>query len=780
MNGFCAPKSWCERARGIQHRFIINALFSILLLLLVPGAGAMAQTAVPGADPAAQSAPQDAKASAQEQARDRESDLRSLDRVLALLKHERERTQLITDLERLRSGMATQDGAGKDKAAPDKGKQEAGLLGAVTDAVKTAGKKAPEALAAPLDQKMNEAAGEMQRQLDSAIEQGVIQRFAIAAVPGWLLAIAVAFALNAAGFVRRGKSRLAEAVRAKADNGAIVRAVSVRAFWGFLPLVCGAAVTGVWPFVLGMDDNWARVFYSFAIPVLVAGTLWQLTRGLLALLGPSRGWRRSVYAQRRIVPWISGLTAAAAASAILRSSYIWDVLSASVADVAAIVLDLGIACATLVFIFRYRLLVRSLMIRRHKASAAPKQVSPLWRVYSIMAKRWHIIGILFVVAHMVARLLGSDVDFVLSSILSLVTIIVGLMVALSVDAWLAHRVKKQQRYASSVMRRISARYLQIVRVFAQAIIVVFIVLLGLDIWALDIDAWLGSKAGWAIIRPVLSMLAAITVGWMLWVALDSCIENALSTVDRHGRERAQSSRTKTLLPLMRNVVFVALCAIILVAVLANLGINVAPLLAGAGIVGLAIGFGSQQLVQDLITGLFILFEGSIAVGDTIDTGGRAGVVEAMTLRTVKIRDIEGALHSVPFSQITALKNRSRDYGVYSVKAVVGYGTDLDRVMEIMREIGREMQADVTYSWDILTPLEIWGVDQFAPEGVVVIGVIKTRPLRQWSVGRQFNLRLKKRFDAEGIEMAVPRLSLVSAPAHTSDNTPLIKEAASSG
>jgi len=354
------------------------------------------------------------------------------------------------------------------------------------------------------------------------------------------------------------------------------------------------------------------------------------------------------------------------------------------------------------------------------------------------------------------------------------------MVALSVDAWLAHRVKKQQRYADGVMRRISARYLQIVRVFAQAIIVVFIVLLGLDIWALDVDAWLGSKAGWAIIRPVLSMLAAITVGWMLWVALDSCIENALSTVDRHGRERAHSSRTKTLLPLMRNVVFVALCAIILVAVLANLGINVAPLLAGAGIVGLAIGFGSQQLVQDLITGLFILFEGSIAVGDTIDTGGRAGVVEAMTLRTVKIRDAEGALHSVPFSQITALKNRSRDYGVYTVKASVGYGTDLDRVMEIMREIGREMQADVTYSWDILTPLEIWGVDQFAPEGVVVIGVIKTRPLRQWSIGREFNLRLKKRFDAEGIEMAVPRLSLISSPAKTSDNTPPIKEAASSG
>ncbi|MDQ3731431.1 MAG: mechanosensitive ion channel, partial [Pseudomonadota bacterium] len=401
-----------------------------------------------------------------------------------------------------------------------------------------------------------------------------------------------------------------------------------------------------------------------------------------------------------------------------------------------------------------------LMIRRHKACVEPKEVSPLWRVFSILAKQWHVVGILFVLAHMVARLLGGNVDFVLSSILSLLVIIVGLMVALSVDARLAHRVRQRSRYSAGVMRRISARYLQIVRVVAQAVIVVLIGLVVFDIWGLDADAWLRSRTGLAILRPVLSILAAVTVGWMLWVALDSFIENALSTVDRHGRVRAQSSRTKTVLPLIRNVVFIGLSAIILVAVLANLGINVAPLLAGAGIVGLAIGFGSQQLVQDLITGLFILFEGSIAVGDVIEADGRAGVVEALTIRTVKIRDADGALHSVPFSQITALKNRSRDYGVYTVRITVEYGSDLDQIMKIMDEIGQELQADPKFSWDILAPFEIWGVDQFAPEGVVVMGVIKTRPLRQWGVGREFNLRLKKRFDQMDIRMAVPRLSLL--------------------
>jgi small conductance mechanosensitive channel len=353
--------------------------------------------------------------------------------------------------------------------------------------------------------------------------------------------------------------------------------------------------------------------------------------------------------------------------------------------------------------------------------------------------------------------------------------------ALWVDARLANRAERLGRYHSGVMRRIRARYLHIARVYAQVALVMLISYVCLKTFGFDLRIWLQTEIGWAIVRPVLWIVAALTAGWMLWIALDSFIDNALSSVDRYGRTRAHSSRTMTVLPLVRNVVFISLCVISLIAVLANLGINVAPLLAGAGIVGLAVGFGSQQLVQDLITGLFILFEGTIAVGDVIDTGDRAGVVEALTIRTVKIRDADGALHSVPFSQITALKNRSRDYGVYTLRVAVGYGSDLDQAMDIMREIGQELHNDPKFSWEILEPLEIWGVDQFAPEGVVILAVIKTRPLRQWSVGREFNLRLKKRFDEAGVAMAVPRLSLVT-PAQGSgdDKGPSVMQMSSAG
>jgi small-conductance mechanosensitive channel len=711
-------------------------------------------------------------------ASERVTDLQALDQVLTLLRNDKARAQLVADLEKLRSSMIAQTNAAK--RASEKSKEDSGLLTAVTKAVKTVGEDTPESLTASVDEKLDAAAEQVQRQFDSGIAQGYIQHFLLAAVPGWLLALGLAFAASAAPWLRRSRARLADAIRSSRHAIGVFRVILTGALWRCLPLICGAVVIGAWPILTGMSTAWARVFLAVAVPGLVAGVIWQLVSALLALLGPSRGWRRVGYAQRRLVPWVSALCAAASTSAILRSPFIWGTLSADVADLAAAALDLGIGGFTIAFIAKYRLLVRSLIVRRHTASIEPKDSSPLWRVILMLAKRWHIIGILFVLAHMIARLFGANVDFIFSSVLSLLVIIVGLMIGLSVDARLANRAKRLERYRAGVARRIRARYLHIARAYAQGVLVVLISIVCLNIWGLDVTPWLQSETGWAIVRPVLAMLAALTVGWMLWIALDSCIDNALSSVDRYGRTRAQSSRTKTLLPLVRNVIFIALCVILLIAVLANLGINVAPLLAGAGIVGLAVGFGSQQLVQDLITGLFILFEGTIAVGDMIDTGDRAGVVEALTIRTARIRDADGALHSIPFSQITALKNRSRDYGVYTVKATVEYGSDLDRVMEIMRQIGKELQTDPKFSWEILAPFEIWGVDQFAPEGVVIMGAIKTRPLKQWGVGREFNLRLKKRFDEAGIGMAVSRLSLVTSPTHDAGDrkTPVIGPAPS--
>jgi small-conductance mechanosensitive channel len=193
----------------------------------------------------------------------------------------------------------------------------------------------------------------------------------------------------------------------------------------------------------------------------------------------------------------------------------------------------------------------------------------------------------------------------------------------------------------------------------------------------------------------------------------------------------------------------------MIAVLANLGVNVTPLLAGAGVVGLAIGFGAQTLVQDLITGLFIVVEDTIAIGDSIELPDHVGVVEAMTIRTVRLRDGKGAVHTLPYSQIKAVKNLSRGYAFAVFNISIAYQSDFERALELVRETGAEVARDHRYSRNLLSGLDILGLDRFDPTGQVVLAQFKTRPLTQYEITRAFNIRLKRNFDANGIRLAVP-------------------------
>ena len=183
-----------------------------------------------------------------------------------------------------------------------------------------------------------------------------------------------------------------------------------------------------------------------------------------------------------------------------------------------------------------------------------------------------------------------------------------------------------------------------------------------------------------------------------------------------------------------------------------------PLLAGAGVIGLAIGFGAQSLVTDLITGLFIIIEDTISVGDWIDVdGGHAGTVEHLSIRTVRLRDGQGAIHAIPFSQIKIVKNLSRDFAYAVFEVRMAFSADVDQITQLIREVGADLMADFRYRREMLGPIEVWGLDRFDPNWMVVKGQIKTRPLQQWSVARAFNLRLKRKMDEAGIEIPVPQM-----------------------
>jgi small conductance mechanosensitive channel len=181
--------------------------------------------------------------------------------------------------------------------------------------------------------------------------------------------------------------------------------------------------------------------------------------------------------------------------------------------------------------------------------------------------------------------------------------------------------------------------------------------------------------------------------------------------------------------------------------------------AAAGVLGLAVGFGSQKLIQDLITGFFILLEDIFSVGDVVKVGDTAGLVEAVSIRNVRLRDLSGTVHTVPFSTIDRISNLTKEFSFHVFDLGVAYREDVDQVTGILHEIGAEMRADPYFGDLILDDLEVFGLDAFADSAVVVKGRIKTLPIKQWEVGRELNRRIKARFDALDIEIPFPHRTL---------------------
>jgi len=193
--------------------------------------------------------------------------------------------------------------------------------------------------------------------------------------------------------------------------------------------------------------------------------------------------------------------------------------------------------------------------------------------------------------------------------------------------------------------------------------------------------------------------------------------------------------------------------------LAEVGVDLAPLLAAAGIGGLAIGFGAQNLVRDVITGFFILLEDHIRVGDVVKVGDKGGLVEGISLRVLALRDFDGSLHLIPHGTIGTITNMTKDFSYYLLDVGVAYREDVDEVMAVLKEVGAELHCDPEFAPDILENLEVVGVDDFAASQVTIKVRIKTVPIKQWRVGRELRRRIKKAFDTHGIEIPFPHLTL---------------------
>lgn len=257
-----------------------------------------------------------------------------------------------------------------------------------------------------------------------------------------------------------------------------------------------------------------------------------------------------------------------------------------------------------------------------------------------------------------------------------------------------------------------------------------------------------------MLSTTLSLVVVALVFALIWEGVNFILETLMSR-----SEKLNNSRFQTITPIIRNILLFALSLLSIMVVLSELGINIVPLLAGAGVLGIAIGFGAQTLVKDFLTGLVIIFEDVIQIGDVIQLGDKFGLVEKITLRKIQLRDLDGKVHTIPFGEVTIVSNLTKDYSFYLFDIGVAYRENTDEVIEVLKEIDEEMRADPDFGELILEPLEVFGVDKFDDSAVVIKARIKTKPIQQWNVGREFNRRIKHAFDARNIEIPFPHTTL---------------------
>lgn len=281
------------------------------------------------------------------------------------------------------------------------------------------------------------------------------------------------------------------------------------------------------------------------------------------------------------------------------------------------------------------------------------------------------------------------------------------------------------------------------------------------IWGFDVMAWLSAGLGQQIVEGAIR-IAILAVATFAAVELSSLLINRLLQRMSHSRE-GQARRTaqlNTIGPLLHGIAKGVIIIVGGMMILAEVGVAIGPLLAGAGVVGLAIGFGAQTLVKDFLTGIFLVAEDIVAVGDVVEINDASGVVEQMTVRTIRLRGLDGTLHVLPYGEAQVIHNMTKTFSYHVAELRISYESDIDKAFEVMAKVVEEMRADPDYAEKILEPLEIMDVVALADSGVVLRGRIKTQPGAQWGVGRAFNRRIKQAWDAAGVDIPYPHMHLV--------------------
>ncbi len=276
-------------------------------------------------------------------------------------------------------------------------------------------------------------------------------------------------------------------------------------------------------------------------------------------------------------------------------------------------------------------------------------------------------------------------------------------------------------------------------------------------WGFDVRAGALGRVLGVIWRIGLIVIIASAISEIAGYAIARLLHHSA----RRSKDLRRAAQMRTLVPVLSGVVHSMIGVIALMMALSEFGLDVGPMLAGAGILGIAIGFGAQSLVKDFLTGVFFIVEDIVSVGDVVRIGDSGGLVEAMTLRTIRLRDFDGTLHIFPYGEAQVIHNMTKTFSFYAFDLSISYTADINMALQLMRETGEQMRHEPPYQDAILEPIEVVGVDALAEHGIKVKARIKTKPAQQWMVGREYLKRIKHAFDANGVAISFPHIRLVS-------------------
>ncbi|MGP9664865.1 mechanosensitive ion channel family protein [Halomonas sp. AOP22-C1-8] len=730
----------------MRQHWIINTAIYIALTVLVSVMAAQVQAQVVSLSGLSGNEPN------QEEEVSSDEFQRSLNDVIAMLDNEEQRTALLNSLREL---QVTTD------ATQEEGIVRQGLLGALADTLTDLGEQA-QAGNSPIDEwsrQLVQGAADL-RALNAGTDRGqAIREVVDGAVMGiiWVTLLVLMIA-----FGRLVATRREWPLDLPRDPKAWLLAAHFlrRMLPWALAFAIILGIAQLLPYSPGRT-----VVLVIAYVCLFGRALSVVFETVIAFFSRGHRFTAVQLLQQQALRGLFVIGALIALGDAVNSARLVDLLGTELSSLVSMLSNMLAALLAARFIIKFKQPVRHLICnrpykQRREASTAVEMVRTLgglWHIPALLLVGGSLLAIFITVGDVGTALARSIIS---ASLLVLTLVVTGLIRRQS------ERLSKRRRRRFSQYRKRLERFGFVLAhicswmVFAELSMQVW----GGSLFGLGQEAVASTRIGQALV----SLGATILLAWLVWIFADTAIQRALTSSGRARGRRVNQARAQTITPMIRNVIFVAILIIAFIVGLANLGVNVTPLLAGAGVIGLAIGFGAQTLVQDLITGIFILIEDSLAVDDFVRINNHMGTVEGLTLRTVRLRDLDGVVHIITFSRIESIHNMSRQFGIALMRIRIPYDMKIDDAITLMQETALELRNDPMMRHYIWSPLEMQGVQGFE-EGCPILRMrFRTAPEMQWDVSRAFNLLLKQRMEAQSIDLGVPRLS-VSMEARSEDH-----------